>query len=99
MNPFEKLLLRRARNTDLQRSAQWLANLTMAYAAQEGVTHALPDELGQTMEYYGLFAETEDPEAFMNAESELGRAIKEALKPLGAEIPADIAAHADKFIG
>lgn len=76
MNPFEKLLLRRAKNSDLQRSAQWLANITMAYAKEHGVSTHSTDELGQTMEYYGMYAETEDPEALINAEAELGRVVK-----------------------
>ena len=76
MNPFEKLLLRRARNSDLQRSAQWLANITHAYAKENGVSTAVSDELGQTMEYYGNYAETEEPEALINAEAELGRVVK-----------------------
>lgn len=78
MNPFEKLLLRRARNSDLQRSAQWLANITLAYANENGVSTGVSDELGQTMEYYGTYAETEDPEALINAEAELGRVVKSA---------------------
>jgi hypothetical protein len=78
MNPFEKLLLRRARNSDLQRSAQWLANITLAYATENGLSAHGSDELGQTMEYYGMYAETEDPEALINAEAELGRVVKSA---------------------
>jgi hypothetical protein len=76
MNPFEKLLLRRARNSDLQRSAQWLANITLAFALENGISAHSSDELGQTMEFYGMYAETEDPEALINAEAELGRVVK-----------------------
>jgi len=75
MNAFEKLLLRRAKNSDLQRSAQWLANITLAYATEQGVAQMLPDELGQTMEHYGCYAETEDPDELLSCEAELGRAM------------------------
>ncbi len=76
MNPFEKLLLRRAKNSDLQRGAQWLANISHAIAKEQGMSTHSSDELGQTMEFYGNYTETEDPEALINAEAELGRIVK-----------------------
>ncbi len=74
MSALEKLLLRRARNTDLARSAQWLANI--AYVALGLAETPTPVAITQTLEFYGEYAETEDPEALVNAENELLRAIE-----------------------
>lgn len=76
MTPFEKLLLRRARNTDLKRSAQWLCNLAYVNAGQD-IWQVNPEgKIGQMLEFYGTYAETEDPEALGAAETELDKALR-----------------------
>lgn len=77
MTPFEKLLLRRARNSDLQRSTQWLANISYAVVGGS-ITSDMPVELAETMEFYGQYAETEDPDCLGHAEAELGRILRRA---------------------
>jgi hypothetical protein len=77
MNPFEKLLLRRAKNSDLQRSAQWLANISYALAGQEEQAQ-MTEHLNETMELYGHYTETEDPDALGQSEAEIGRMLRRA---------------------
>lgn len=90
MTPFEKLLLRRARNSDLKRSAQWLCNLAYVNAGQD-IWQVAPDgKIGQMLEFYGTYAETEDPEALGNAETELDKALRVGLLNDEEEVTASI---------
>jgi hypothetical protein len=79
MTPFEKLLLRRARNSDLKRSAQWLCNLAYTTTGADIWRVDPTGKIGQMLDKYGVFTETEDPEALSECEDDLGSALQAGL--------------------
>lgn len=76
MNPFEKLLLRRAKTSDLQRASLWMANLAYVNVGHNMWSVEPNGTISQTLEHFGHFAETEDPESLVSTEVHLDRALR-----------------------
>lgn len=76
MNPFEKLLLRRAKTSDLQRASLWMANLAYVNVGHNMWSVEPNGTISQTLDHFGHFAETEDPESLVSTEVHLDRALR-----------------------
>jgi|GEM_PF-5457669 len=84
-NPYEKLLLRKAKNTDLKRGSLWLANIVFTSMGPDIVENEKLNHVLEAFEYYGKYTESEDPKELLIAESELSRMLALAAESEHAE--------------
>lgn len=81
-NPYEKLLLRTAKNDDLRRGAQWLVHLAQLTLGDNAADDETKEGVRDLLESYGDYAETDDPRQLLLAEIALSKMVESENNPL-----------------